>query len=138
MSGLCFVDTSAWYARIVKEDFFHDSAVRFAADFAGSFLTTNYVLLETTNLLHLRQGYSTAKRFLEIIQESQLLSIHNVTPEDHSVSVQLFLQNKRHVSLTDCSSFMVMRKLEIENAFTFDQDFARSGFSCLPDHARRE
>lgn len=127
-----FVDTSAWYASLVKDDCFHASAAQFIFSQGGSLVTSNYVIMETANLIHLRQGYPLTKEFLEMLQISHLLSFHYITPDEHSASVEMFLQNRGKVSLTDCSSFVAMRKLKIRNAFTFDQDFARQGFSCFP------
>lgn len=132
MKDIFFVDTNAWYARITEDDRFHRAAVEFAASVDCLFLTTNYVIMETANLTQLRQGYALAKKFLEIVHASQILTIHFVTQEDHFAALLLFLQNQTKASFTDCASFVIMRKLKIKNAFTFDQDFTRAGFSCFP------
>ena len=36
---------------------------------------------------------------------------------------------------TDCTSFVVMRRLGLEAAITLDDDFRREGFSALPQAA---
>ena len=37
-------------------------------------------------------------------------------------------RGRRGLSLVDCMSFIVMRKLEVRQAFAFDADFEREGF----------
>ena len=37
------------------------------------------------------------------------------------------------VSFTDCTSFEVMDKYGIREAFTFDADFAKAGYRVLPN-----
>ena len=44
----------------------------------------------------------------------------------------LLTANRRQLSLVDCISFEMMRRLEIKTAFTHDRDFAERGFECLP------
>jgi predicted nucleic acid-binding protein len=38
----------------------------------------------------------------------------------------------KRLSLADCASFALMRKLGIEVAFSFDRDFRDCGFAMLP------
>jgi uncharacterized protein len=35
-------------------------------------------------------------------------------------------------SLTDCSSFALMKELGIKEAFTFDKNFLEAGFRAVP------
>ncbi|MGD2148953.1 MAG: hypothetical protein PVH41_19830 [Anaerolineae bacterium] len=38
----------------------------------------------------------------------------------------------RQLSLVDCTSFALMRELELHNVFSFDRHFSKQGFSTLP------
>jgi predicted nucleic acid-binding protein len=38
----------------------------------------------------------------------------------------------RDVSFTDCTSFVLMRTLGLQAAFTFDRHFKRAGFKTIP------
>jgi len=43
----------------------------------------------------------------------------------------LISANLRKLSLVDCTSFVLMRRLGVETAFAFDQHFVEQGFVCL-------
>lgn len=97
------------------------------------FLTTNYVILETTNLILLRSGRALALEFLAAIQEGMRVAVHVLSADDHDAAEQLFRERgSERYSLTDCSSFVVMRSLGLKDCFTFDRDFARAGFTVVP------
>jgi predicted nucleic acid-binding protein len=44
----------------------------------------------------------------------------------------LLTANRRQLSLVDCVSFEMMRRLGIKTAFTYDRHFSEQGFECLP------
>lgn len=52
---------------------------------------------------------------------------------DESAAWRLFVErpDKRY-SLTDCLSFVVMRRLKLNTALTLDRHFAQEGFEVLP------
>ena len=41
-------------------------------------------------------------------------------------------QEYRQLSLVDCTSFVVMRQIGIDDVFAFDRHFAEQGFTVLP------
>ena len=40
---------------------------------------------------------------------------------------------RRQLSLVDCASFDIMRRLGLRDVFAFDPHFAEQGFRCLPE-----
>ena len=128
-----FVDTGAWYALMNRHDAHHEAAAGFLAECSRPLISTNYVAVETVNLLNARAGHGAALRFLELVSASGMLTVHHVSTEDHARAQAYF---KRHAdkdwSLTDCSSFQVMQALGITEAFTFDKHFYQAGFSRVP------
>ncbi|MBI5882199.1 MAG: PIN domain-containing protein [Elusimicrobia bacterium] len=131
--SVAFVDTSAWYALLDQRDPHHPRAKAFAEAFSGSLVTSNYVALETTNLILMRKGFSAAMDFLRMTMESRLLEVLHVTPEQHTGTLELFSTlGKQGLSLTDCSSVLLMRETKLSETFCFDEDFASQGFTCLP------
>jgi predicted nucleic acid-binding protein len=127
-----FVDTSALYARLDRDDRYHREAVATLARLAGgeALLTHNYVVVESVALVRGRLGVEAARTLL-----NDLLAPVEVVWVDrsaHEAAVAAFLAAQGRVSLVDCASFEVMRRAGIDTAFAFDADFARHGFRTVP------
>jgi len=128
-----FADTSAWYALISPRDTHHAAATTFLQTHPGTFLTTNYVVAETANLLLYRLGATSALEFLAILGESRLVEVLCLSAEQHERAAALFAQlASKGLSFTDCSSVLVMQEQRLTHAFCFDQDFSRAGLACVP------
>jgi len=129
-----FVDTSAFYAVLDHDDANHPSArPEWESLLKGGavLLTTNYVLLETLALLQHRLGIDAVRTFHEVIYP--LLRVEWVDVSLHDASVDGTLSaSRRDLSLVDCTSFSVMRRLGVRHAFAFDRHFVEQGFSCVP------
>ena len=130
---IVFVDTGGWYALLNRLDAHHEEAARFLSDGGRHFLTTNYVVVETVNLLNSRAGHDPARQFLERIRDSKLLTLHHISPLQHR-RAELYFQRRsdKGYSLTDCSSFVVMEEAGLKEAFAFDRHFTQAGFTRLP------
>ncbi len=133
-----FVDTSALYALMSQRDLNHERALTQWQEWLESpvdFVTSNYVILETTSLIQNRLGIQALKEFNA--KALPLLDVYWISEEVHKISMQMLLDtNRRQLSLVDCSSFAVMNELGINSAFAFDQHFAEQGFTVLPDLQR--
>lgn len=129
-----FVDTSALLAVIDGDDLFHAPAFQFwEQQLSGptAFLTSNYVVLETTALIQNRFGIAAVSLFCEEILP--VIRQEWVDPVFHQRAVAALLAaRRRDVSLVDYTSFELMRHLGIRAAFTFDPHFAEQGFEVLP------
>ncbi|MFZ5906235.1 MAG: type II toxin-antitoxin system VapC family toxin [Nitrospirota bacterium] len=129
-----FIDTSAFFALLDRDDQNHTRAKEAWTALLGSgslCATSNYVLVETFALLQSRIGISAVRGF----QEDMLpvLFIEWVDTEVHNAAVSALLAaSKRKLSLVDCSSFEIIRKMSIRSVFAFDPHFSEQGFACLP------
>jgi len=130
-----FVDTSGFYAVLDADDEHHPAAktawVQLLED-GASLLTSNYVLLETLALLQSRIGMAGVNRFTADI--TPVFETFWVDQEAHlSAHHSLLIAARRRLSLVDCVSFEVMRRLRIDRVFCFDPHFAEQGFEVIPD-----
>ncbi|HLM91737.1 MAG TPA: type II toxin-antitoxin system VapC family toxin [Thermoplasmata archaeon] len=134
---MILIDSSAWYALADNRERHHGDAVRlFARVTKGEFgriLTTDYVLDETYTLLRMRLGIGPVRALRDLLTGSSNLQMVRVSERDFDHAVELMLnQADKRWSLTDCTSFVLMRELEISRAFTFDHNFSEAGFQVLP------
>ena len=92
-------------------------------------LTHNYVLVEATALLQARLGLAAA---VKLGRDSSAFAIEWIDDDLHTQGMQnLERSRKRHLSLVDHISFLVMRRRRVEVAFAFDPDFTAAGFRLL-------
>ena len=129
-----FIDTSAFYALLDRDDDNHEAAKNAWAKILtaeNTLVTSNYVLVETFALMQNRLGVAAVRAF-----QGDLLPILNVefvNLETHrSGTSALLAASKRSLSLVDCISFELMRTLGIKSAFAFDAHFKEAGFQAIP------
>lgn len=97
----------------------------------GRFVTSSFVVVETCSLLQRRAGIAAVQRFRQDIMP--VLRVELLGRDELEGSLDLVLSTgKRDLSLVDCTSFILMRRLGISDAFVFDPHFADHGFACRP------
>jgi predicted nucleic acid-binding protein len=129
-----FVDTSALYPLVVRADVDHEAArgtLERLRDENAELVTTSYVVHETVALLHRRWGVEAVRDWQVRIEPA--LRIVWIARDVHSAGViALVAAASRRVSLTDWTSFEVIRREGIPRAFAFDRDFRDRGFETIP------
>jgi predicted nucleic acid-binding protein len=129
-----FVDTSAFFAVLDADDENHDAAKQVWEDLLAQeavLICSDYVLVETLALVQRRLGIPAVRTFQEDIVP--VLKVEWVDETIHQVGIASVLAAaRRGLSLVDCVSFEVMRRLGIKTAFVFDDHFDEQGFECLP------
>ena len=127
-----FVDTSAFYAVLSREDSNHSRAVsdwnRLMDDAMVRLCTSNYVVVETCALVRNRLGDDAMRSFL-----GNLLPLAMVIWIDQkahaSATAAMLAYGKNGPSMVDCASFAVMRDTATEKALAYDRHFTEEGFS---------
>ena len=128
-----FIDTSAIIAFLNTDDeFYKDSFNIFSQllEERAKIISSNYVLLETMVILKNRIGIEAIKTLkndiLPVIKTCWIdEDVHNFC-----VNTQIAADRKK-LSLVDYTSFEIMRRLNIRQAFTFDNHFKEMGFEIL-------
>ena len=126
-----FVDTSFYVALVNPRDTLHARAVELATRFAGPFLTTEYVLIETANFLSKSDVRSVFLRLLSGLKADPQTTIVAGANARFSEGLALFASRPdKDLSLTDCISFAVMQRHGLTEALTHDHHFAQAGFQA--------
>ncbi|MCL4506089.1 MAG: PIN domain-containing protein [Chloroflexi bacterium] len=129
-----FVDANAWIALSSKRDRLHDSAIALHRELLEAgyrYITTNFVLDETYTILLMHIGHYAAVDFGERVRSSSVIDVIHVTEGIEQDAWSLFKQySDKQFSFTDCTSFVVMRRLNLIEAFTNDHHFEQAGFSA--------
>ena len=133
MTDLLFVDTSAWFALANRRDPDHRAARVALESFRGRLVTSNFIFDETVTLCLYRLGRDVALRVGDELRVGSVVDLARTTANDEAAAWDLFRNRAdKQYSFTDCVSFVMMRRLGIERAAAFDDDFRREGFAVVP------
>ena len=129
-----FVDTSAWYALLDKNDANHYAAVKFYDSLVHPLVTSNYIADEVITLARIRLGYKVAVEIGQKLWAESIANLIRVMPEDEKKAWEIFVKYRdKTFSFTDCSSFALMERIGITEVFAFDEHFTQYGsFVVLP------
>jgi predicted nucleic acid-binding protein len=135
MASEILVDTSGFYALLVRKDDRHREASRILRDAARQrqrFVTTDYVLDETTTLLKARGHGHLLERFFETVVGSPACRIEWTDAARFAAVQTYFLKHLDQAwSFTDCVSFRVMKELRLRESLTKDMHYEEAGFTPL-------
>lgn len=129
MRRTTFLDTSCFLALIRKKDSHHEAAVDAAANYTGSFVTTDLVLVESANSLSQPPYRATATAVIEKIRTDG--NIKELPFDTDGMEKALALYKDRPDKawgLVDCFSFVVMKGERLKRALSFDEHFRQAGF----------
>jgi predicted nucleic acid-binding protein len=126
-----FVDTSALIALLDRDDPEHgrmSAAWLDGLESGEGLLTSNYVVLESCAVAQRRFGMAAVRVLLDEILP--LAHVEWIQEKDHALgATALLAAGRRHVSLVDCVSFAVMRRLRVRQCLATDPHFAEQGFT---------
>ncbi len=127
---MIFVDTSFWVALRNRRDPHHDEARQLLqAKATIPLVSTNRVRGETWTFLRRRAGHGSATNFLDFIEQATRLHVEHVNAAMEEEALGwLRRHDEREYSFVDATSFALMRRLGVADAFAFDGDFAAAGF----------
>jgi predicted nucleic acid-binding protein len=131
-----FIDTAGWMAMADAKDPLFKKSVQFrdrSLDDGTVLVTTNFVLDETLTLIRMRLGIEAAEKWWGIVSESPRCLVEWISSERFEKALHLFFRwRDQKFSFTDCTSFVLMRELNIKHALTSDKHFVIAGFQTFP------
>jgi uncharacterized protein len=138
VSRAVFIDTAAWYAFIDVDDADHlrsDRCFRRLTRQGQPLATSNHVVSETYTLCRRRLGARLAREFLRRLHISGATQRIFVQEAWEQEAEALLVQYEdQDFSYVDATSFVVMRRTGLREAFIFDHHFQILGFNVIgPD-----
>jgi predicted nucleic acid-binding protein len=95
-------------------------------------VVTDYVIAEAATLAKSRSGAAAASRVLDLVERSAGVRVEPIDAARFDSTKLYFRKHSDHAySFTDCSSFVVMRQLQLTQALTTDRHFPEAGFEAL-------
>jgi predicted nucleic acid-binding protein len=129
-----FIDTSAWYELFDAGSSVHDDVAGALDASDRPVITTTYVLAELSALMVRRLTHSHAARAGAFIRTSPDVTVVHPDIADESAAWRLFVERSdKRYSLTDCVSFVIMRRLKLSTALALDRHFPQEGFELVPE-----
>jgi predicted nucleic acid-binding protein len=96
-------------------------------------VTTSYVFDEVVTYFNSRGYHMKAIEVGSRLLNSPSVEFVYVDEDLFMEGWQYFQKHKdKQYSLTDCISFLVMKRFRIETAFAFDKHFVQAGFKKVP------
>ncbi len=125
---MILVDSGGWIAGFYSADQHHIAASRWLRRNKEILLTTDYIVDETLTLLRSRGKPHLALKLGERFFSGDLAEIHYLTEDDIRAAWQVFrTYSDKEWSFTDCTSKVIVERLGISHALSFDQHFRQFG-----------
>lgn len=96
-------------------------------------VTTSYVFDEVVTFFNSRNRHTKSVEIGKLLLESPSIKLVHIDQHLFDEAWRYFVRHSdKSYSFTDCASFVVMRRLRIRTALTFDKHFAQAGFEQRP------
>lgn len=120
-----FVDSGAWFAAVSVGDQRHERAKELLRAHAGRLVTTNDVLIESWLLTRNRTHRGIADQLADGIVNNGLAEVLTASKQDLAAALRISqVFSDQDFSLVDRTSWIVMERHGIDEAISFDADFA--------------
>jgi predicted nucleic acid-binding protein len=129
-----FADTSALLALALRDDAPHAAAARFVRENSRMrFVLTDLVLSEMVTRLRARADAGLAAAAARRLLASTRYEIVFADPSLIEAGLEeLERFADKQLSLTDAVAFVLIDRLSLDGAFTFDRDFRDCGYPTVP------
>jgi hypothetical protein len=127
-----FADTSYYGALLNPMDELHGRALSWSREHAGPVVLTEFILLELGNALCRAGSRGRLVEFIRFLRTDPSTTVVPLSKELLNAGWELYAARlDKDWSLTDCMSFVVMKKEGLTEALTADRHFEQAGFKVL-------
>jgi predicted nucleic acid-binding protein len=130
-----FVDTGPWLALHDNHDQFHKQAIEAKSRIAKEkieLVTSDFVFDESLTFIRYRVSHNAAVVFGTSLLQSSIVTLVSVDTDVMHLAFEIFKKYKdQDFSMTDCTSFALMKRFKLQTCFTFDSHFLQMGFTML-------
>lgn len=130
-----FADAGYWIAVVNPQDQLHDKALQVSSSLGPHLIVTSEMILAEVAAYFSDKGNRLRQAVVDLIRSIRANPNGRVVPQtslQFQDALALFEQcSDKEWSLTDCSSFLIMRELKIDEALAYDKHFEQSGFNAL-------
>ena len=134
-----FLDTGFLIALEARDDQYHPAALRYWRGLTESMprlVTTSYVFDEVVTFFNSRNRHAKAVELGNVLLASRSVELIHIDETLFHEAWRYFIQRSdKSYSFTDCVSMVVMKRLRIRTALTFDNHFAQAGYGREPENA---
>lgn len=132
MTDTVFVDTSALYAFINARDPDHKRVKDYLQGYKGQLLISNFIFDEIITLVMARMGHDKAVLTGNTLLNPREFILTRCKTSDELKAWKLFVNRPdKKYSFTDCTSFVIMKKLGINKSLSTDAHFIQEGFETV-------
>lgn len=127
-----FAGAYFFFAFLSSRDHAHQKAVDYFESFNGVLITTEAVLTEVADGLSAPGDRSTFGELYDDLQRAPEVKIISTDRDLFGAALNLYRSRPdKEWSLTDCISFVVMKREDLLEALTGDHHFEQAGFHSL-------
>ncbi len=131
-----FIDTSYLLALELANDKFHKISIDHWQSIQPSLpelVTTSYIFDEVVTFFNNRGYHAKAISVGNLLLQSPTVRLIHINDQLFYDGWTFFMRHHdKNYSLTDCLSFIIMSKLRIKTALSFDAHFKQAGFLIEP------
>jgi predicted nucleic acid-binding protein len=127
-----FADTFNFIALLSPNDQRHGRAEQLARELKVRYLTTDWIMTEVADALSRGRVRRQVAPLIRRLRESPVWEVVPFSRDQFDAALEFHSQHEdKEWTLTDCTSFVVMRDHGITEALTGNRHFEQAGFTAL-------
>ncbi len=127
-----FADTVYFIAHLNRLDQYHRKALELSDRIGDRLVTSERVLLEVADGFANNPYRSRIRRLVDHLRHSAITEVVHASSSILEQALDFYHRHGDKVwTLTDCTSFLIMRERGITEALTGDRHFEQAGFAAL-------